>query len=80
MSASLKAVLAAKKINYRLEHLVPITTPLAIVLGSEGAGMSRIVKEKCDFLVKIPMLGEIESLNVSVAAGVLLYERVRQQS
>ena len=55
-----------------------LTGPLAIALGSEGAGMSRIVKEKCDFLMKIPMLGEIQSLNVAVATGVLLYERVRQ--
>lgn len=52
---------------------------LAIVIGSEGEGISRLVKEKCDFLVKIPMLGEIESLNASVAAGVLIYEAVRQR-
>lgn len=52
---------------------------IGIVIGSEGSGMSHIVREACDFLVKIPMLGEIESLNVSVAAGVLLYEAVRQR-
>lgn len=52
---------------------------LGIVIGSEGEGISRLVREKCDFLVKIPMLGEIESLNASVAAGVLLYEAVRQR-
>lgn len=52
---------------------------LGIVIGSEGSGMSRIVRESCDFLVKIPMLGEAESLNASVAAGVLLYEAVRQR-
>lgn len=53
---------------------------LAIVIGSEGEGLSRIVREGCDFLVKIPMLGKIESLNASVAAGVLIYEAVRQRS
>ncbi len=54
--------------------------PLAIVIGSEGKGISRLVREKCDFLVKIPMIGEIESLNASVAAGILIYEAVRQRS
>ena len=53
---------------------------LAVVIGSEGEGMSKNLKEKCDFLVKIPMLGEAESLNASVAAGVLLYEAVRQRT
>ncbi|MBQ2891517.1 MAG: 23S rRNA (guanosine(2251)-2'-O)-methyltransferase RlmB [Bacilli bacterium] len=53
--------------------------PLAVIIGSEGEGMSRILREKCDFLIKIPMLGRIESLNASVAAGILLYEAVRQR-
>lgn len=53
--------------------------PLGIVIGSEGEGMSRNVREHCDFLVKIPMLGKTESLNASVAAGVLMYEAVRQR-
>ncbi len=52
---------------------------LGIVIGSEGSGMSRIVRERCDYLVKIPMLGEAESLNASVAAGVLLYEAARRR-
>lgn len=56
-----------------------LTGPLGVVVGSEGEGMSRLVRESCDFLVRIPMLGEIESLNASVAAGVLLYEAVRQR-
>ena len=51
----------------------------AIVLGSEGKGLHRLTAEKCDILVKIPMSGRISSLNVSVAAGVLLYEAVRQR-
>lgn len=49
------------------------------MIGSEGEGMSRLVREKCDFLVRIPMKGKINSLNASVAAGVLLYEAVRQR-
>ncbi len=57
-----------------------LTGNLAIVIGSEGEGMSRLTREACDFLVKIPMIGEIESLNASVAAGILLYEAVRQRS
>lgn len=56
-----------------------LTGALGIVIGSEGEGMSRIVREKCDFLVKIPMIGEIESLNAAVAAGVLVYEALRQR-
>lgn len=52
---------------------------LAIVIGSEGFGMSRLVKEKCDFLVKIPMKGKVTSLNASVSAGIVIYEAVRQK-
>lgn len=57
-----------------------LTGALAIVIGSEGEGLSRLTREKCDFLVKIPMLGQAESLNASVAAGILLYESVRQRN
>ncbi len=53
--------------------------PLAIVIGSESEGMSRLVKESCDFCVRIPMSGHINSLNASVAAGVLMYEALRQR-
>lgn len=53
--------------------------PIALVIGSEGEGVSRLVKEQCDFLVKIPMKGNIDSLNASVAMGVLAYEIVRQR-
>lgn len=53
--------------------------PIGIVVGSEGEGISRLVKEKCDFLLSIPMKGQINSLNVSVATSVLLYEAVRQR-
>ena len=48
--------------------------PIALVIGSEGGGMSRLVKETCDFLVSIPMRGQVESLNASVACGLILYE------
>lgn len=52
--------------------------PLGLVIGSEGTGVSRLVKEKCDFVVSIPMYGNIDSLNASVSAGILMYEIVRR--
>lgn len=54
--------------------------PTAIFLGSEGSGLHRLVRERCDTLVRIPVLGRIESLNVSVVAGILLYEALRQRN
>ena len=56
------------------------TGGIGIVIGSEGFGMSRLVKENCDFLVKIPMQGKITSLNASVSAGIVMYEVVKQRS
>ena len=53
--------------------------PLALIIGSEGTGISRLTKEKCDFLVRLPMVGKISSLNASVAAAVLMYEVFRQR-
>ena len=53
--------------------------PMALVMGAEGKGMRRLTREHCDFLIKIPMAGEVSSLNVSVATGVCLFEAVRQR-
>ncbi|MBO6208290.1 MAG: 23S rRNA (guanosine(2251)-2'-O)-methyltransferase RlmB [Lachnospiraceae bacterium] len=58
---------------------VNLTGPMGLVIGSEGEGVSRLVREKCDYLVSIPMEGKLDSLNASVAAGVLAYEIVRQR-
>lgn len=57
-----------------------LTGPIGLVIGNEGEGVSRLVKEKCDFTASIPMQGNIDSLNASVAAGVLAYEIVRQRN
>ena len=56
-----------------------LTGPIGLVIGNEGNGVSRLVKEKCDFVVSMPMYGKISSLNASVAAGLLMYEVVRQR-
>jgi len=60
-------------------HQTKLTGPLAVVIGSEGKGLSRLVREKCDFILSLPMFGHVNSLNASVAAGVILYEVVRQR-
>lgn len=67
--------------NTKVEHdKQDYTGPIAIIIGSEGFGMSRLVKENCDFLVKIPMKGKITSLNASVSAGIVIYEAVKQRN
>jgi 23S rRNA (guanosine2251-2'-O)-methyltransferase len=58
---------------------VDLTQPTALVLGSESRGMRRLVREQCDYLVSVPMSGHVDSLNVSVAAGVVLFEAIRQR-
>ena len=59
---------------------VDLKGPIGLVVGSEGFGMGRLMKEKCDFLLSLPMAGKITSLNASVAAGIFMYEVVRQRS
>lgn len=63
------------ELMYRLN----LKGPIGLVIGNEGSGVSRLVREKCDFIASIPMRGNIDSLNASVAAGVLAYEIVRQR-
>lgn len=63
----------------RLYYKADLTGPIALVIGGEGSGVGRLVKEKCDFVVSIPMAGKINSLNASNAAAVLMYEVRRQR-
>jgi 23S rRNA (guanosine2251-2'-O)-methyltransferase len=60
-------------------YAADLTGPLGLVMGSEGSGLRRLTREHCDRLVRLPMRGKVESLNVSVAAGVCLYEALRQR-
>ena len=60
-------------------YQLDLTGPMGLVIGNEGEGVSRLVREKCDFVASIPMFGDIDSLNASVAMGVLSYEMVRQR-
>lgn len=63
----------------KILYEVDFTIPIAIVIGNEGKGIGRLVKETCDFTVKLPMFGQINSLNASVAASIFMYEAVRQR-
>ena len=59
---------------------VKLTGPIGLIVGSEGFGMGRLIKDKCDFLLSLPMAGKVNSLNASVAAGIFMYEAVRQRN
>ncbi|MCR5307791.1 MAG: 23S rRNA (guanosine(2251)-2'-O)-methyltransferase RlmB [bacterium] len=58
---------------------IDTSTSLAVVIGNEGEGISRLVKEKCDYIISIPMVGHVESLNASVSAGIIIYEIFRKK-
>lgn len=64
----------------KLAYELDFTGPIALVIGGEDRGIRRLIQEKCDFIARLPMLGELNSLNASVAAGVLMYEVVRQRT
>lgn len=70
---------ACADMNSTTMYEANLTGPIGLVIGNEGEGVSRLVREACDFTVSIPMTGKIDSLNASVAAGVLMYEIVRQR-
>ena len=68
---------AKESVDYRK---MDASLPLAVIIGSEGKGMSRILREKCDFLYQLPMVGHVTSLNASVAASLLMYEVYRKRN
>lgn len=70
---------ACADMNGETMYRLNLTGPIGLVIGNEGEGVSRLVREKCDYIASIPMHGDIDSLNASVAAGVLAYEIVRQR-
>lgn len=65
--------------GHKYSYNVDFTGAVALVIGSEGRGISKLSKEKCDVLIKIPMVGKISSLNASVAGGILMYEVLKQK-
>ena len=65
--------------NGEMMYNLDLKGPIGLIIGSEGEGVGRLIKEKCDYIAKIPMFGKVDSLNASVAAGILAYEIVRQR-
>lgn len=72
--------IAAADMDGEVFYKQDLTGPLGLVVGSEGFGISRLVKQNCDFVVSMPMVGNVTSLNASVAGGILLYEVFRQRT
>src|ERR1700724_1907035 len=72
-------VIGADAAGDKSAHQVDLKGPVVLVLGAEATGLRHLTRQNCDFLVRLPQLGAVESLNVSVAAGMLLYEAVRQR-
>jgi 23S rRNA (guanosine2251-2'-O)-methyltransferase len=70
---------ACADMDGQMMYQLNLTGPIGLVIGSEGEGVGRLVKEKCDFNAKIPMFGKVDSLNASVAMGIMAYEIVRQR-
>ena len=73
-------VIGTSDIANQTIYQVDLKGPTALVLGAEGSGMRQLTTKTCDQLVSIPMLGAVESLNVSVASGICLYEAIRQRT
>ncbi len=71
---------AAADMDGQRADLADLTGPLMLIIGAEGEGVGRLVKEKSDFVVSIPLLGKVASLNASAAAGILIYEKLRQEA
>ncbi|KEO81716.1 RNA methyltransferase [Tumebacillus flagellatus] len=84
-----QAIESLKKMGYwvvgtdvdgeKLYHQVDMTVPTVLVIGNEGKGLGEVVKKRCDHLVRLPMIGQVQSLNAGVATGILLYEVLRQR-
>lgn len=84
-----QAIESLKKMGYwvvgtdvdgeKMYHQVDMTVPTVLVIGNEGKGLGEVVKKRCDYLVRLPMIGQVQSLNAGVATGILLYEALRQR-
>ena len=72
-------VVGADAAAEKAAHEIDLKGPLVLVLGAEGSGLRQLTQQNCDFMVRLPQRGAVESLNVSVAAGMLLYEALRQR-